>query len=273
VVATKPKQALPFKRRSSYLAYPEDLHLEKCSQKKHYDPRVHNTFEEKVVRWMMVHGVQQAVAVEKAGDLCIVVDGRQRVINALEANRRLEEQGVDRRMIPVVPKRGDVITLFQIGVICNEHRRPENPVTQAYKMSKYMELGHNEDDCAELWDVTTRTVRNRLYLLELCEKVQRAVIEGTVTVGNAIKLRHLSVKDQVAALKAPKPERSKVRRPSKKKIARVLKDAARLPKQVRAAIEWVTGQITDEEAADQIKGLAVLVGPTEDPNQQGLFDE
>jgi hypothetical protein len=272
VLAVKAKQALPFKRRSSYLAFPEDLHLEKDPGKKHYDPRVHNAYEEKIVRWMLVHGVQQAVAVEKCGDLFPVVDGRQRVINALEVNRRLVAQGQERRMIPVVPKRGNAASLFQVGVICNEHRRPENPITQAFKMQRYMDMGHNEEDCAELWDVSARTVKNRLYLLELCDEVQKAVVEGTITVSNAIKLRNLPAREQIAALSAPKP--AAVRRPSKRKIERVLGEGSKIPKQVKVAIEWITGRISDEKAAEEIKGLAgLLTPPTEDPDQQGLFDE
>ena len=268
------KQALPFKRRSQYLAYPEDLYLEKKPGKKHYDPRVHEPFTERDVRWMMVHGVLQGVSVEKAGgDRVVVVDGRQRVINSLEANRRLVEQGLPRIRIPVVPKRGDEITLFRIGVICNEHRKPENPVSQAYKMSKYMDLGHDENDCADLWGVTDRTVRNRLYLLDLCDEVQKAVVEGKITVSNAIKLRALSHAAQRKALKAPKPER-KARRPSQKKIKLVLDERVKLPKTVRVAIQWVTGEITDEEAAKEIKALGkALAAPADDPNQRGLFDE
>jgi ParB-like chromosome segregation protein Spo0J len=270
-VTTK-KQALPFKRRSSYLARPEDLHLEKESGQKHYDPRVHNPPVESKVRWIMRHGVQQAVAVEKCGDRVVVVDGRQRVINCLEANRRLVEKGGEPLLVPVVPKRGGELELFQISVICNEHRQAENPVAQAYKMERYMGMGHNEEDCADLWGVTPRTVLNRLYLLELCKEVQQAVIEGKITVGRAISLRNLSYAEQRKALKAKPPER-KQRRPSAKKVERVLNNTGKrkLPKAARAAIEWATGVISDEEAAKAIPALAVLLDPVEDPAQQKLF--
>lgn len=258
-MAKKAKQALPFKRRSSYLADPADLYMEEDPGKRHYDPRVHNPPNERDVRWIMKHGVQKAVLVSKEGDRVVVIDGRQRVINALEANRRLEEQGVDPIMIPVAPKRGDAVTLFQIRVICNKHRKDDDPVTEAYTMQQYLDMGHNEEDCADLWGVTKQTVKNRLYLLELAPEVQKAVVEGKITVTRALKLRNLSFEDQVEAL-SRKPRARKSRRPSKKKVRHVLSANGALPTPVRAAIQWANGEIDDAEATRQIKGFKKALG-------------
>ena len=250
------KQALPFKRRASYLAYPEDLYLEKKAGQKHYDPRVHHTFVERDVVWMLKpgHGVHKAVLVEKEGDRVTVVDGRQRVINLLEANRRLVAMGHPRKMLPVSPKRGDATSLFQIRVICNKHRQEDDPVTEAFLMSQYLNMGHNEQDCAELWGYTDRTVRNRIYLLELCPEVQQAVIAGDLQVTAAIRLRNLSRTEQIEALHR-KPEPKKSRRPSPRKFKALLASNGTLPPPVRAAIQWANGEITDEQAAKQIKGF------------------
>lgn len=260
---TKAKQALPFKRRSSYLAYPEDLYLEKREGHKHYDPRVHYAPVERDVVWIMKpgHGVHKAVLVEKMGDKIAVVDGRQRVINALEANRRLQAEGVPRIMIPVAPKRGDAKSMFQIRVITNKHRRNDDPVVEAHTMQQYINMGHNEEDCAELWGCTRRTVLNRLHLLELCPEVQQAISAGKTTVGRALKLRDLSYEEQKKALER-KPPPAKPRRPSLKKALGVvnfsgngaLSSQPLLPP-IRAAILWATGQISDEEAARKIKGF------------------
>ena len=253
------KQALPFKRRSSYLAFPEDLYMEKEEGKKHYDPRVHKKFVERDVKWILTHGVQNAVLVTKEGDRIVVVDGRQRVINATEANRRLVAEGVERIMIPVAPKRGGAVTLFQIRVICNQHRQPDGPVTEAFTMQQYLDMGHNEEDCAELWGCTTRTVRNRLCLLELCPEVQRAVTEGKITVSRAIKLRNFSFEDQKRALEKRQTRALLARRPAKKKVRQVLSANGSLPPPVRAAIQWANGEITDEQAATKIKGFKLAL--------------
>lgn len=277
VATRRSKKALPFKRRSSFLAYPEDLHLEKTSGKKHYDPRVHSVFVERDVAWILTHGVQKAVLVEKCGDQCVVVDGRQRVINSREANCRLVAEGGERIMIPVAPKRGSAIKLFQISVICNTHRRDDCPVTEAFKMQQYLDMGHNENDCAELWGVSKYTIRNRLNLLSLCDEAQSAITAGTITVTRALGLINLSAKDQKAALKK-KPTRKRSRRPSKKKIEKVLAfEGVALPAPVRVAIEWVTGVITDKEAAEKIKSLGSALAATApgvvDPDQGTLFSE
>ncbi len=259
------KKALPYKRRSGFLAYPEDLHLEKREGHRHYDPRVHYPPVERDVKWMMKqgHGVHIPVLVEKQGDLVVVADGRQRVINATEANVRLVAEGRPRIMIPLVPKRGDAKTMFEIRVITNQHRQEDNPVVEAFTMQQYLDMGRTEEDCAELWGCTTRTVRNRLYLLELCPEVQQAVIKGDVAVKAAIALRDLSFKDQRAALKR-KPAPKKQRRPSAKKVKTVLASNGRtkLPDSVRAAIQWAAGEITDEQAAKKIKGFKLALEAT-----------
>ncbi len=258
----KKSRALPFKRRDGHLAFPEDLYLEKVEGQQHYDPRVHLPYVERDVQGILKHGVLEDVLVERQGDRVVVVDGRQRVINALEANRRLVKKGLPKIMVPVSPKRGTVDALFEISVICNEHRRPDDPVTQAFKIQQYLNLGRNEDDCAVLWGCTKKTVQNRLKLLALCAPVREAVTAGTLKVSKALRMVNLSFADQKRAL-APRPPAPKApRRPSAKKVNLVLSANGALPAPARAAIRWVRGEITDQEAVALIKGLgSVLTQP------------
>lgn len=277
------KQALPFKRRSSYQAPPEALHLETDPNQRHYDPRVHYPPVERDVTWMTDHGVQIPVVVEKdvERDLIVVVDGRQRVINLREANRRLAADGKDTHLIPVVVKKGSPTFLFEVEVVTNEHRQGDNPVVQAFKMKQYLSMERKDakegelntvDDAAALWGVTDRTVRNRLYLLDLCEEVQQAVIEGSITVSRAISLRGLPKAEQKKALKKKPAPKAKAKRPSAKKVERVLGVNGKLPKTARVAIEWATGLISDDEAAEALPALGrILQKDTEDPNQTKLF--
>jgi len=260
------KKALPFKRANAFMAYPEDLHLEKVQGQKHYDPRVHHKFVERDVKWIMRRGVLEAVKVDKCGSKVVVIDGRQRVINALEANRRLVKDGEPPLLIPVVLKRGDPATLFEFSVIANEHRQADNHVTQAFKFQQYMNLGRNEEDCAELWGVDKQTVKRRIKLLELCPEVQQAVAEGRVTSMRAIGWCNLSYEDQRAQLEEKKPAAAGPRRPSPKRIEKVLTASAKLSPAVRAAIEWAAGHLSDQEAAEQIKGFE-LEAPAEDAAQ------
>lgn len=254
----KPKQSLPFKRRNSYLAYPEDLYLETREGQPHYNPRVHRAFTEKTVQGILDHGVLEDVLVERCGDKAVVVDGRGRVINALEANRRLLAEGLPKVMVPVSPKRGGSDALLEIAVICNDHREQDDPVTEAYQIQRYMDMGRNEDDCAQLWGVTKKTIQNRLKLLALCPEARKAVAEGSLKVSRAVRLSSLSYEEQREAMTAkPKP---RAKRPPKKKVQRLLNSNGHVPAAVRAAIQWINGEISDDQAAAKIKGFKRALG-------------
>ena len=70
-------------------------------------------FEEDVVQGMMEYGVQEAIKVVKNGETLEVVDGRQRTINAREANRRLKERGLPTITVKVFIVRGEDHRLHQ----------------------------------------------------------------------------------------------------------------------------------------------------------------
>lgn len=266
------KKALPLKRgQTTFSAYPEDLYLEKTPGQKHYDPRVHRPFVERDVVWIMRHGVQDAVLVDKLGDKIVPLSGRGRVINTLEANRRLVAEGKERIMLPVVLKRGDPAALFEVSVIVNEHRKADDPVTKAFKFQQYMNMGRNEEEVGALWGVDVQTVKRMLKTLELCPEVQQAITAEAVSYLRAIKWADLSFPGQRLAyadyLEGPK-KKSGPKRPSSSKIDRVFA-ASKLPPVARVAIEWAAGRISDEEAAAEIKGFSLDVDgePGEDPAQ------
>jgi len=262
------KKALNLKRANMFKALPEELHLETEPGKCHYDTRVHNKPNERDVKWIMRYGVQKAVLVEKRGDLMVVIDGRQRVINCREANKRLLAKGGQAIEIPVVPKRGDVADLFRISIITNEHRVQDGPVAQAMKMSHYLNMGQTEEECADLWGVSVQTVKNRMVLLELSPKVQAAIVSGDMKVMTAMALRDLPFEAQEMALAKPeaatgeKPAKvKKIRKPTKKKLARVMatKTDKAFSRDVYTVIDWLTGQITEEQATARIKGLKAIL--------------
>lgn len=239
----------------TYRMDPEDLCLETTPGKKHYDRRVHYPPEEKIVLGIMRRGVREHVLVEKCEGKAVVIDGRQRVTNAREANRRLRMKGLPTKLVPVSTEKGDPLTLFEITVITNEHRRPEDPVTQAFKMQQYIDMDQNQADAAELWGCTKRTVQNRLHLLELAPEVQEAVVVGTLPAHKAILWRDLSFADQIKQLNKKPAQRVVKKRPSAKKVQAVLASNGKLPEPVRAAIQWLQGDLTDEDACRKIKGL------------------
>lgn len=239
----------------TYRMDPENVYLETTPGKKHYDRRVHFPPEEKIVLGIMRRGVKEHVLVEKCEGLAVVVDGRQRVTNAREANRRLREKGLPTKLIPVSTEKGDPLELFEIAVIVNEHRRPEDPISQAQKMQQYIDMGKDQADASELWGVTKRTIQNRLHLLELAPEVQQAVLDDKVPAHKAIVWRDLSFADQIKQLNKKPAKKAVKKRPSTKKVQAVLASNGKLPAPVKAAILWVQGDLTDEDACRKIKGL------------------
>lgn len=258
----KKKQALDAKRANIFLMDPEDLYLETDPGKAYYDTRVHNGFEEHVVKGMLRHGVKQTISVVKQGDLVIVVDGRQRVINALEAKRRQLEEGVPENQtirLRVQVERGSEEKLREVQMLANFHRRAEDPISAAHKIQAYLDGGRTEEDAAEFLGVVVKTIKNRLKLLDLCPEVQAAISSGKVKASKALAWTNLSYEEQREKLEAalnPKPRTTpKIRKPTKKKVKAVLESNGNVPEPVKAAIRWLRGEIDDEEACGKIKGF------------------
>lgn len=104
---------------------PEDLVLILDPAHPLYDRRVHLPPDEPTVRNIMALGVLETILIHKdpeTGDV-IVVDGRRRVINAREANRRLHDLGKEPILVPALPKRADKGSLAGMMVAANEIRR------------------------------------------------------------------------------------------------------------------------------------------------------
>jgi ParB family chromosome partitioning protein len=144
--------------------------------------------------------VLEPVIVAKDGDQAVVLDGRQRVKAAREANRRLVEQGVDPLRVPCVLRRGDDSDMFAVMVSANEHRATESPVEKARKVQRYINLGHTEEEAATLWGVSRMTIRNWLATLDLAPKVQKAIEDGRISPSAALPLGKLPRDEQAARL-------------------------------------------------------------------------
>jgi len=259
VSTKKSKQALPFKRGpSGYWADPDDLHLELDPERKHYDPRGSLPPDEAQVKFMLLHGVELPICVEAIGDQFVVVDGRRRVVNAREVKRRQLEEGVPAEraiMVPVKKVRGRT---DEKRVFLNEHRRAVDPVEQARGMQRFLDQGQNEEDVADLFNVTVKTVQNRLKLLDLVPEVQAAVSKGELASTKAMKLAGKSEEKQRAALNgkpAPKtPRGTRPKRPARK-IAMKAAMSKHLKDREAAVLLWALGEITTEEAVKKVPAL------------------
>lgn len=241
---------------------PEKLHL--VTDKTHplYDERIHLPVHEATVLNIMDQGVLEPIIVWKDPEtgLSCVVDGRQRVKNTLEANKRLRKEGKQPLLVPAIVKRGSPVRMAQAMISANEIFQADTPLGRAKKMADALERGHDEQDLSLMFGVSIPTIRATLALLDATQAVRDAVESGTVTVTQARQLASLPPDEQREKIKEiesatvgtsghEKSRRQrqilgmpKQRLKSRKEIIKALESASG---DYAAALRWVLGETTD----------------------------
>lgn len=171
---------------------PKDLTLVDDKESALYDERVHNDVDDAMVKNIMAHGVLEPVIVRRNGEteegpVLEVVDGRQRVKNALEANKRFEAEGKEPILIPAILRRGEDADVMGVMISANEIRKADTPIVKAKKLQRYINMGRSEEQAAVMFGVHVATVKNMLSLLDCHSSVQKAVEAGTITATMAAK--------------------------------------------------------------------------------------
>lgn len=190
-----PKQAIDGTRLNAFGVDPDNLTvigLDTKDGKEHplFDERVYLPLDEGLVKNIMVFGVLEPALVRKNGSFVEIIDGRQRVRAAREANRRLREQGAEPVAVPCFVKRGDEQQIM--GVMLSTFiRQDDTPFAKAQKCQRYLDTGKGEADAAIVYGVGTQTVKGWLALLDLAPAVQRAVQSGKLAAGAALALGDL----------------------------------------------------------------------------------
>jgi ParB family chromosome partitioning protein len=150
---------------------------------------------------MMAFGVLVPIIVTRdpeSGDV-LVIDGRQRVRHALEANRRLAEQGRDLLLVPATTRKGDNdATLMGMTIATNELRQADDPLVRAAKMQRLKNLGQDDAAVAVAFGCNTKTVTNTLALLDCNKVAQKAITQGFIGIGDALYLSRLTPAQQTA---------------------------------------------------------------------------
>jgi len=127
---------------------------------------------------------------QETGDV-EVVDGRQRVKAAREANKRLKKQGLELIRVPAMPQRASDHKAMGMLISANEHRQDDTPLGRAKKAQRYLDLGRSEAEVAALFGISTASVKNMLSLLDAPAAVRSAVESGKITTSAGYKLAKL----------------------------------------------------------------------------------
>jgi ParB family chromosome partitioning protein len=223
---------------------------------------------ESLVLDIMVRGVVEPIVVRKDDDgEPTVVDGRQRLKAAQEANRRLAAQGAARIKIPAVYRNEDDLGAYAAMISANEHRQEDDAIGRARKVQRLINLGGTEEDAAVAFGVTTQTIRNWLKMLNAGPEVLDAAKSGKIGATAAREIAALPKPKQAEALKRAtadgkkptvrqtkaatngetKPERKRMR--GRAEIELVICNRTQELKQFSAmdVLRWVLGSIEIEE--------------------------
>lgn len=215
------------------------------------------------------------------GDDVVVVNGRRRVVHLRAANEERKAEGLEPLKIKFVTRSGGENSQDHklTAISANTFRADHGPVAQARKAAQLIDAGVDRGEVANSMGFSLTTLDNRLQLLELAPKVQKAIEAGQVGAMAGLELRKLEKDEQVAALekviaesggsrkgqakKAKKAANGASDSPERPTVARLRKlleteEAAELPVEVLQTIRWVIG----EGAPNPIKGLKAAYDAT-----------
>ena len=169
-----------------------------------YDERVDLPLDEATVLNIMVFGVTNHVLVRRNGErngvpLIEVIDGRQRVRCAVEANKRLRKMGSPTICVPCFARKGDDALNYGVMISANEHRRGDLPMVKARKLQKYMSFGKTIEEAANVAKLTVQATKNLIDLLDLHPKLQAKIDSYDLSATTARELGKLPQDEQVAA--------------------------------------------------------------------------
>lgn len=197
------KTAVDASRTNAWNIEPERLVLIEDQTHPLYDPRVHLPVDESLVLNIGLHGVIEPVIICKDGPDLVVVDGRQRVKAAREANVRLRAEGKLPMLVTCMVRKGDDASLFGVMVSTNELRTEDSPLWRAEKLQRYLAMGRTEAEAAIVFGVSRQTIRNWIELLNLDVSVKLAVDAGVIGATAAVQVfSGLKREDQREKLKA-----------------------------------------------------------------------
>jgi hypothetical protein len=162
--------------------------------------------DEELVLSFMALGVLDPVQIaveenEKGEKRYVVADGRRRVFNAVEANKRLKKINEPQIAVPaLVPKGADEKKLSEIMVALNELKKPHSVMVKVEKAARLYARLNDTVQVARAFGVEPQTINIWLKLSSLCTRGKKLVDDGTLAPSAAAKFSHLSSAEQETAI-------------------------------------------------------------------------
>ena len=204
------KQYFKGNRFDAFMVAPEDvvvIGLDTNDGPEHflYDERINLPLDPAMVQNVKALTVRKAInctrLVINDEERPCVVDGRQRVRCAREANKQLVNEGEPPMKIKIIPERGEEAQLMAIGTSTNCFHVEDTIVEKARKAQRLRDRGLTTSEVATSLGVTTTTLAMWSKILGLATPVLKAVSNGQVSASAASRLDGLSKDDQAEQLK------------------------------------------------------------------------
>jgi ParB family chromosome partitioning protein len=165
-----------------------------------YDERIALDLDENFVRNIMVYGINSPVLCRDEAGRTVVVDGRQRVRAAREANRRFNQAGEVQLKVPVIIVNGSDRRVQGIMISANEQRQDDTVMVKAKKAVRMLDLTGSKDEVCVAFGKTAQTINSWIRLVNAVTEIHEAVEAGTISATAAIELAGLPRDEQVEAL-------------------------------------------------------------------------
>lgn len=241
-------------KRDAYMFDPEDLVLVMDEKAPLYDERVKLPVDEALVLNIMFapdgtpQGVLEPINAARNTETgkVEVIDGRQRVKAAREANKRLKKMGLEPVWVPAMLKRVNAHSSMGMLISSNEHRQNDTPLGKAKKAQRYLDLGRSHEEIAVLFGISAASVKNMLSLLDAPAAVRNAVEAGKISTSDGYKLAKLEpadAKEKVEALIENAPRTPGKKRSGNAKKAREIVSGKAEPKISKKAEDAVATDI------------------------------
>lgn len=159
--------------------------------------------DEALVLSFMAVGVQVPikVVVESDPKRYVVTDGRRRVFNVLEANRRLKAVGEPELTVPVTVVKGDEAKLQEIMISLNEIRTEHSVMAKAEKAARFLDRVQGDAaKVARAFGVQTQTIGTWVKLASLSTKVKKLIEDGKIAPSAAEQFAGMAPAAQLAAV-------------------------------------------------------------------------
>lgn len=175
-------------RSDVFLMDPSTLYIETDPSKPFCDAHSNALdLEEALVRNIQKYGVKEPIVVKKDDDgRAVVVDGRRRTRHAIEANRRLVEEGATQLRVPVIP----------------------HTMAQAEQIAEFCAAGRTPEYASVVFGLPVSGIKANLALADSPKAVKNAVAVGRLSVSAAAKAAKMAP-EELEEFLAEQPENGK----------------------------------------------------------------